>query len=59
MLTGDVHLYTVVNMNLKRTTVFLTEKQVAALGKESQKTGAKPAEIMRRALDAYLKLEGK
>jgi hypothetical protein len=44
-------------MNLKRTTVFLTGKQVAALGKEFQKTGAKPAEIIRRALDAYLKLK--
>jgi len=44
-------------MNLKRTTVFLTEQQVAALEKESQKSGAKPAEIIRRALNAYLNLK--
>lgn len=56
-LPGQLHLYTVVYMNLKRTTVFLSEKQVKALETESQKTGARPAEIIRRALDAYLKLK--
>jgi hypothetical protein len=42
-------------MNMIRTTVFLTSQQVAGLLKLAKGTGARPAESIRRALDAYLK----
>jgi hypothetical protein len=40
---------------MKATRVYLTEKQIAALGARSKKTGAPVAELIRRAIDAYLK----
>jgi len=39
----------------KRTTVWLSEKQLARLKKVSSKTGAPMAELFRRAVAAYLK----
>lgn len=44
---------------MKRTTVFLTDEQAAKLQKLYEKTGVRPAETIRRALDAYLKKGGK
>lgn len=41
--------------SMKRTTVFLTGKQVKALDKLWEKTGIRPAEAIRRAIDAWLK----
>jgi hypothetical protein len=40
---------------MKATRVYLTEKQVAALATRSKKTGAPMAELIRRAIDAYLR----
>jgi len=37
-----------------RTNIYLTDKQKAALEKLSDKTGAPVAELIRRAIDAYL-----
>jgi predicted transcriptional regulator len=44
---------------MKRTTIWLTDAQVKALEKLSSRTGTKIAEIVRRALDEYLKRETK
>jgi predicted DNA-binding protein len=40
---------------VKRTTVWLTSSQCERLAKLSQKTGMKAAELIRRALDDFLK----
>ena len=40
---------------MKRTQLFLKEEQLAKLGALSKKTGAPVAELIRRAIDAYLK----
>jgi predicted DNA-binding protein len=40
---------------MKRTAIFLRPDQLEKLGKLSQKTGAPVAELVRRAIDAYLK----
>jgi hypothetical protein len=40
---------------MKRTTIWLTDSQVAALAKLSKKTGMKQAELIRRFVDAGLK----
>lgn len=37
-----------------RTNIYLTDKQKASLEKLSNKTGAPVAELVRRAIDAYL-----
>jgi predicted DNA-binding protein len=37
-----------------RTNIYLTEKQKASLEKLSERTGAPVAELVRRAIDAYL-----
>ncbi len=39
----------------KRTTIFLSPEQIQKLGKISTKTGAPVAELIRRAIDAWLK----
>jgi predicted DNA-binding protein len=36
---------------MKRTTIWLTDSQVAALAKLSKKTGTKQAELIRRFID--------
>jgi len=40
---------------MKRTTIWLTDSQVAALAKLSKKTGMKQAELIRRYIDAGIK----
>jgi predicted DNA-binding protein len=40
---------------MKRTALFLKDDQLAKLQKLSDKTGAPVAELVRRAIDAYLK----
>jgi metal-responsive CopG/Arc/MetJ family transcriptional regulator len=42
-------------LNMIRVSVYLTKEQKAQLDSIYEKTGAKSAEIIRRALDAYLK----
>jgi predicted DNA-binding protein len=39
---------------MKRTALFLKEQQLEKLQKLSEKTGAPVAELVRRAIDAYL-----
>jgi len=41
--------------SMKRTTIWLTDSQVAALAKLRKKTGTKQAELIRRFIDAGLK----
>jgi predicted DNA-binding protein len=41
-------------MPMRRTALFLKEPQLAKLQKLSEKTGAPVAELVRRAIDAYL-----
>jgi predicted DNA-binding protein len=44
---------------MKRTALFLREQQLDKLQKLSDKTGAPVAELVRRAIDAYLLLRKK
>jgi predicted DNA-binding protein len=44
---------------MRRTALFLREQQLAKLQKLSEKTGAPVAELIRRAIDAYLLLRKK
>ena len=44
---------------MKRTALFLKDDQVKKLQKLSEKTGAPVAELIRRAIDRYLKERGK
>ena len=44
---------------MKRTALFLKEEQLKKLQKLSEKTGAPMAELIRRALDEYLKKRAK
>jgi predicted DNA-binding protein len=44
---------------MKRTALFLKEEQLAKLQKLSGETGAPVAELVRRAIDAYLLLRKK
>jgi hypothetical protein len=39
---------------MKRTTIWLTDQQVAAFAKMAKKTGMKQAELIRRALDEFI-----
>lgn len=41
----------------KRTHIYMTDAQRAELAALSQKTGAPVAELVRRAVDAYLEME--
>jgi len=41
-------------MPMRRTALFLKEQQLEKLQKLSKKTGAPVAELVRRAIDAYL-----
>ena len=45
-------------MAMKRTTIFLPEEQQEKLAKLSAKTGAPVSELIRRAIDRYLKTKG-
>lgn len=44
-------------MCMKRVNYHLTEKQIEALTKYSESTGLSVAELIRRAIDAWLKKE--
>ena len=44
---------------MKRTALFLREEQIKKLQKLSDKTGAPVAELIRRAIDKYLKERAK
>jgi predicted DNA-binding protein len=44
---------------MKRTALFLKEEQIKKLQKLSDKTGAPVAELIRRAIDKYLKERAK
>lgn len=44
---------------MKRTALFLKEAQLKKLRRLSEKTGAPIAELIRRAVDAYLKQRAK
>jgi predicted DNA-binding protein len=44
---------------MKRTALFLKGEQLAKLQTLSRKTGAPVAELIRRAIDAYLKIRKK
>jgi predicted DNA-binding protein len=45
-------------MDMKRTTIFLPQEQQERLAKLSAKTGAPISELIRRAIDRYLKAKG-
>jgi predicted DNA-binding protein len=50
------HIHTLVyTASMKRTNVYLREDQLRRLGVASKKSGAPAAELIRRAIDAYLK----
>ena len=44
---------------MQRTNLFLTEKQIAALKAVAKKTGLTYSELIRRAIDEYLKRHSK
>ena len=46
-------------LHMKRTALFLRREQLEKLQRLSDKTGAPLAELIRRAIDAYLKLRAK
>jgi len=46
---------TYIMRHMKRTALFLTPEQLDKLAQISKKTGAPVAELIRRAIDAYLK----
>ena len=48
-------MYIYITMNKTRMNVYLTPEQKQALAKMAEKTGAPVAELIRRAIDAYLK----
>ena len=43
---------------MKRTTIYVTPEQIAGLAKLTAKTGAPAAELIRRAINEYLKSQG-
>ena len=49
-----LYAYLLLYMLMKRTALFLKEEQLAKLQVLSDKTGAPIAELVRRAIDAYL-----
>lgn len=57
-LLPDVCLYGTMWV-MKRTALFLKEEQIKKLQKLSDKTGAPVAELIRRAIDKYLKERAK
>jgi metal-responsive CopG/Arc/MetJ family transcriptional regulator len=56
-LTGfivlDRYIYTIYNINMKRTTIWLPEELLKWLQETAKRTGIRQAEIIRRALDEY------
>jgi hypothetical protein len=55
----DIQAYIWYYMVMKRTALFLKEEQINKLQKLSDKTGAPVAELVRRAIDKYLKERAK
>ena len=51
---GHMYAYLLLSMLMKRTALFLKEQQLEKLQTLSEKTGAPIAELVRRAIDAYL-----
>jgi hypothetical protein len=51
---GHMYAYMLRYMLMKRTALFLKEQQLTKLQTLSEKTGAPIAELVRRAIDAYL-----
>jgi hypothetical protein len=51
---GHMYAYMLLSMLMKRTALFLKEEQLEKLQTLSDKTGAPIAELVRRAIDAYL-----
>lgn len=51
----DVHTCMLFSNRMKRYTVFLEPEKVAQLKRLYEKTGIRPAEAIRRAVDTYLK----
>jgi len=51
---GHIYAYMLLSMLMKRTALFLKEQQLEKLQTLSEKTGAPIAELIRRAIDAYL-----
>ena len=51
---GHMYAYLLLSMLMKRRALFLKEQQLAKLQTLSEKTGAPIAELVRRAIDAYL-----
>jgi hypothetical protein len=51
---GHMYAYLLLSMLMKRTALFLKEQQLEKLQTLSEKTGAPVAELVRRAIDAYL-----
>jgi predicted DNA-binding protein len=49
-----MYAYMIFYMAMRRTALFLKEQQLGKLEKLSEKTGAPVAELVRRAIDAYL-----
>jgi predicted DNA-binding protein len=49
-----LYAYLLLYMLMKRTALFLKEEQLKKLLALSEKTGAPVAELVRRAIDAYL-----
>ena len=53
-LWTHIYAYMILYMLMKRTALFLKEQQLGKLQTLSRKTGAPVAELVRRAIDAYL-----
>jgi hypothetical protein len=51
---GHIYAYLIFYMLMRRTALFLKEQQLAKLQTLSRKTGAPIAELVRRAIDAYM-----
>jgi Ribbon-helix-helix domain len=51
---GHIYACMLFYMAMRRTALFLKEQQLEKLQKLSDKTGAPVAELVRRAIDAYL-----
>jgi len=51
---GHMYAYLLLSILMKRTALFLKEQQLEKLQTLSEKTGAPIAELVRRAIDAYL-----
>jgi hypothetical protein len=54
IICGHMYAYLIFYMPMKRTALFLKEQQLEKLQTLSRKTGAPLAELVRRAIDAYL-----